>query len=33
LGERRDAYRVLVVKYEGKRVLGRLGLKWGGNID
>jgi hypothetical protein len=33
VGVRRDAYRVLVVKPEGKRALGRLGRKWDGNID
>jgi len=31
-GLRRDAYRVLVGKYEGKRPLGRLGRRWEDNI-
>jgi hypothetical protein len=29
--EMRDAYRVLVGKYEGKRPLGRSGRRWEGN--
>jgi len=31
-GERRDAYRVLVGKPEGKRQFGRLRLRWEDNI-
>jgi hypothetical protein len=31
-GDRRDAYRVLVGKIEGKRPLGRPRLKWENNI-
>jgi len=31
MGERRDVYRVLVGKPEGKRPLGRLRLKWEDN--
>jgi hypothetical protein len=29
---RRDAYRVVVVKPEGKRPFGRCGLRWNDNI-
>jgi hypothetical protein len=32
MGERRDVYRVLVGKPEGKRPLGRPRLKWEDNI-
>ena len=32
MGEKRDAYRVLVGKPEGKRPLGRPRLRWNGNI-
>jgi hypothetical protein len=32
MGETRNAYRVLVGKPEGKRSLGRLKIKWVGNI-
>jgi hypothetical protein len=32
VGERRDAYRVLVEKPEGKRLLGRLRRRWEYNI-
>jgi hypothetical protein len=32
MGERRDAYRVLVGKPEGKRLLGRPRLRWEDNI-
>jgi hypothetical protein len=31
-GERRGVYRVFVGKPEGKRTLGRLGLRWEDNI-
>ena len=29
IGERRDVYRILVGKAEGKRPFGRLRLRWG----
>jgi hypothetical protein len=32
MGERRDVYRVLVGKPEGKRPLGRSGRRWEDNI-
>ena len=32
MGERRGLYRVLVGKPEGKRLLGRPGRRWDGNI-
>jgi hypothetical protein len=32
MGEGRGVYRVLVGKSEGKRPLGRAGLRWKGNI-
>jgi hypothetical protein len=32
MGEKRTAYRILVVKPEGKGPLGRLKLKWADNI-
>jgi len=32
VGERRDAYRALVGRPEGKRTLGRPGRRWEGNI-
>jgi hypothetical protein len=32
MGERRDIYRVLVEKPEGKRLLGRPKLRWEDNI-
>jgi hypothetical protein len=32
MGERRGAYRVLVVKYEGKRPLGRSRRRWEDNM-
>jgi hypothetical protein len=32
MGETRGAYRVLVGKYEGKRVLGRTNHRWEDNI-
>jgi hypothetical protein len=32
MGERRDVYRVLVGKSEGKRPLGRLRRRWEDNI-
>jgi hypothetical protein len=32
MGERRDVYRVLIGKPEGKRPLGRPRLRWDGNI-
>jgi hypothetical protein len=32
MGERRGVYRVLVVKAEGKRPIGRPRLKWEDNI-
>jgi hypothetical protein len=32
MGERKDAYRVLVGKPEGKRLLGRPKLRWEDNI-
>jgi hypothetical protein len=32
MGERRDAYRVLAGKCEGKRLLGRLRHRWEDNI-
>jgi len=32
IGEGRDAYRVLLGKYEGKRQLGRPRLRWEDNI-
>jgi len=32
MGERRGAYRVLVGKPEGKRLLGRLRCRWADNI-
>ena len=31
-GERRDVYRVLVAKLEGRRPLGRTWRRWEGNI-
>jgi hypothetical protein len=31
-GEKRNAYRILVGKPEGKRPLGRSGRRWEGNI-
>jgi hypothetical protein len=33
MGERRGTYRVLVGKYEGKRPVGRPGLRWEDNIE
>jgi hypothetical protein len=33
MGDRRDAYRVLVAKTEGKRQLGRPRSRWGCNIQ
>jgi hypothetical protein len=33
MGERRGVYRVLVVKPEGKRPLGRTRLRWKDNIN
>jgi hypothetical protein len=32
MGEKRNAYRILVAKPEGKRLLGRPRLRWVGNI-
>jgi hypothetical protein len=32
MGEKRNAYRILVGKVEGKRRLGRLGCRWVDNI-
>jgi hypothetical protein len=32
MGERRGAYRVLAVKHEGKRPLGRRRLRWEDNL-
>jgi len=32
-GERRDAHRVFVVKYEEKRLLGRPRRRWEGRIE
>jgi hypothetical protein len=32
MGDRRDAYRVMVVKPKGKRTLGRPWRRWEGNI-
>jgi hypothetical protein len=32
MGEKRGAYRALVVKPEGRRTLGRLGRRWEDNI-
>jgi hypothetical protein len=32
MGDMRNAYRMLVAKPEGKRPLGRLGLRWKDNI-
>jgi hypothetical protein len=32
MGERRDLYRVLMGKPEGKRTLGRHGRRWKSNI-
>jgi hypothetical protein len=31
-GERRDAYRLLMEKHEGKRQLGRSGFRWETNF-
>jgi hypothetical protein len=33
VGEKRDVYRILVGKPEGKRPLGRLRLRWEDNIN
>jgi hypothetical protein len=33
MGERRGAYRALVAKPEGRRLLGRLRLRWEDNIE
>jgi hypothetical protein len=33
MGERKDVYRVLVGKHEGKRPLGRYGRRWKDNIN
>jgi hypothetical protein len=33
VGERRGAYRVFMVKLEGKRLLGRLRHGWGDSIN
>ena len=33
VGERRGVHRILVVKSEGKRPLGRPALRWGDNIN
>jgi hypothetical protein len=32
MGEKMNAYRVLVVRTEGKRLLGRPGYRWEDNI-